>query len=75
MTTYAERREAKGMTEEGWQLWIGRQVVKTSRKPFKSGEKVNTVKGIVVNPQTGHNAFEFVEDGSNVECWRCKLSE
>ena len=50
---------------------IGKQVRKTSNKPFKSGNKINTVKGIMVNPQTQRPAFFFADDDSNVECWRC----
>jgi hypothetical protein len=53
--------------------WIGKQVVKNSGKPFKSGDTVNTVKGLTTNLQTGNSAFTFEEDESNVECWRCKL--
>lgn len=50
---------------------IGKLVRKSSNKPFKSGEKVNTVKGIATNEQTQRPAFIFEEDDSNVECWRC----
>ena len=40
-------------------------------KPFKSGGKINTVKGIIEHPQLGVPAFTFVEDDSYVECRRC----
>lgn len=56
-----------------WIDFIGRVVEKQSGKPFKSTNKINTVKGLVKNPQTGHLAFIFEEDDSNVECWRCRL--
>jgi hypothetical protein len=74
MTTYAERRKAR-YDEQTILLMIGKQVSKISRKPFKSGEKINTIKSVTQNPQTGNLAFEFNEDESNVECWRCKLVE
>lgn len=53
---------------------IGMRVKKTSPKPFKSGNKVNTVKGIVDHPEpklAGIKAFTFEEDDSVVECRRC----
>lgn len=56
-----------------WPTWIGKQVGKVSRKPFKSKEKLNTVKGLTVHPVTGHAAFTFVEDESVVECFRTLL--
>lgn len=56
-----------------WPTWVGKQVSKVSRKPFKSKEKLNTVKGLITHPITGHMAFTFVEDGSFVECYRTLL--
>lgn len=52
---------------------IGKKAYKKSGKPFKSGEKVGTVKGIVVNPNSGKYAFTFEEDETVVDCFRCKL--
>lgn len=54
------------MNEE---LPIGTKVVKKSRKPFKSGEKIATIKGYCVNPQSPKNrpAYLFDEDDSCVE--------
>lgn len=49
---------------------IGKKV-KKANKPFKSGNKENTVKGIIINQQINRLAFIFEEDDSNVECWRC----
>lgn len=37
-------------------------------KPFKSGLKVNTIKGITINPNTGKQAYTFEEDDSCVNC-------
>jgi hypothetical protein len=49
---------------------IGKKVCK-AQKPFKSGNKENTVKGVVINSNVNRLAFIFEEDDSNVECWRC----
>lgn len=54
---------------------IGRTVRKRSNKSFKSGEKNNTVFGIVTHMPTMRSGFTFFEDDSVVECWRCKLAE
>jgi len=51
----------------------GVQVYKKSDKPFKSGNRVNTVKGVTINEQTGRIAFTFEEDDSDVEIGRCNL--
>lgn len=48
---------------------------KYSSKPFKSGLKENTVKGVIEHPILGIPAFTFVEDESCVECRRCRLVE
>jgi hypothetical protein len=47
---------------------------KTQPKPFKSGNKLNTVKGIVPHNITGYPSFTFLEDGSMVECFRCSIA-
>lgn len=64
-----------------WQSMIGQRVWKNPRtdskfepKPFKSGFKVNTVKGVVQHDHTPHLAFVFNEDESQVECWRCSIA-
>ena len=54
--------------------FIGRKVKKKTGKPFKSTFKVNTVKDLVINPYTQKIAFTFMEDDSNVECFRCELA-
>lgn len=58
-------------TKSNYDSYIGKQVAKKSKKPFKSGSKVNTITGVITNTQTGNPAFTFQEDDSNVECWRC----
>jgi len=57
---------------------IGKQVCKCSvrdkrinRKPFKSGQLINTIKDVVTHPILGVLAYTFEEDNSMVECRRC----
>lgn len=50
----------------------GTKVVKISRRPFKSGEKIATVKELTVNPYTDREAYSFEEDDSVVEVRMCK---
>lgn len=54
------------------QPMIGNKVYKSSGKPFKSGNKVNTVIGVVDHAFTNHWAYIFAEDVSAVECFRVK---
>lgn len=58
---------------KNYQSFIGKKVVKKSNKPFKSGEKTNTVKGIITHPILKIPAYTFEEDESYVECRRCFL--
>lgn len=58
-------------TPEFQQALIGQQVVKRSGKPFKSGAKIGTVKGLTVHPTTQRACFTFEEDDTYVECGRC----
>ena len=51
--------------------YFGKQVMKVSGKPFKSGQKTNTVKGLIVHPALKVFAFTFEEDDSYVECRQC----
>lgn len=53
------------------EIKIGDKVVKKSSKPFKSGNKVATVKGTVNHPVLNLPAFTFYEDESIVECRKC----
>jgi len=58
---------------------IGKQCMKTAMrtkkepKPFKSGNKVNTIASVIVHPILNIPAYTFVEDDSYVECRRCKV--
>jgi len=55
---------------------IGKRVKKKSNKAFKSGEKINTVTGIIINKELGNVAcYTFAEDETWVECFRCVLAE
>lgn len=57
---------------EHLKLLIGKKVIKfPSHKPFKSGLKTNTVKGVITHEITGRPAFIFEEDDSYVECRQC----
>lgn len=51
--------------------FVGMKVVKRSRKPFKSGSKMNTIVGVTVNPNTGKYAWTFEEDDSFVDIRQC----
>lgn len=47
------------------------KVKKKSNKPFKSGNKINTVNGETININTGKPAYIFLEDGSVVDQYIC----
>ena len=49
------------------------KVKKISRKPFKSGNKINTIKGEGINPYTGKVAYIFEEDESIVDKYKCEI--
>ncbi len=72
-----ELEEAITLTgdEDHYELmqYIGCKVSKVSRKPFKSGKKVNTIKGISCHPHLEKYAFTFEEDKSIVETNRCMV--
>lgn len=57
-----------------YENWIGYKVRKPSGKPFQSGSKSNTVKGIVQHFKFAEPAFSFVEDDSMVLCRQVTLS-
>jgi hypothetical protein len=56
----------------GTPIYSGVRVVKLSGKPFKSGHKINTVKGLTCNPNTECLAYTFIEDDSIVDCKQCE---
>ena len=62
-------------TDSQIQEMIGCKVIKVSNKPFKSGSRVNTVKGVMEHPLLRIPCFTFNEDDSYVEARRCKKYE
>jgi hypothetical protein len=53
-------------------IQIGDKVVKgKSNKPFKSGNLINTVKGVINHSELNIPAYTFEEDNSMVECRKC----
>ena len=62
---------------ENYKKNIGRKCRKSAfkpgvePKPFKSGNKVNTIKGVINHPILNIPAYTFEEDDSYVECRRC----
>ena len=61
------------MEIENYEKYIGRECKKKSPKPFKSGSKTNTIKGVVNHPHLNIPAYVFHEDDSCVECRRVKI--
>lgn len=48
------------------------KVKKKSNKPFKSGNKVNIVNGVIKHPKVDELAFTFKEDDSYVSIYMCE---
>jgi len=67
-------------TEDDLKAMIGKRVVKCSGdgkrapKPFKSTYRYNTVKDVIISPNTQKLAFTFIEDDSYIECDLCYLA-
>lgn len=62
-------------TKEMFHHMLGKQIVKKSNRPFKSGDKVGTALSFTTNEHSGRIAFIMKEDDSVVDCFRCKLFE
>lgn len=60
--------------EKDWPSWIGKEVVKHSNKPFKSGEKIGVPKELCLNQYSGKQGFKM-NDKSVVDCHQCRLVE
>lgn len=63
---------------EDYEINIGCKVSKVSKnntepKPFKSGFKINSIKGVINHPILNIPAYTFNEDDSYVEVRRCKI--
>jgi hypothetical protein len=68
------------MNIEDFEKHIGKKCTKMSvsnfnytPKPFKSGEKINTIKGVINHPHLNIPAYIFIEDDSYVECRRIEI--
>lgn len=59
--------------KENYLTWMGKEIKKRSNKPFKNGEKVDTVLGLIYNEQSEKIAFEL--SNSIVDCDKCELVE
>lgn len=58
-----------------WATFVGQKVQKKSGKPFKSKDKINTVKSFgFIHPHVGTVCFLFEEDDTYVECIKCELA-
>ena len=58
---------------QNWDNYVGKQIVKRSGKPFKSGNKVGVVENMSINPNTGRKAFLMRDDQTLVDCHQCQL--
>ena len=56
-----------------WENWVGKQIIKHSNKPFKSGEKVGVIESLEINPNSGKKAFLMRDDKTLVDCHQCRL--
>lgn len=52
---------------------IGKKVFKTSKKPFKSKNQINTISGVINHPILNIPTYVFLEDDSYVECRQCEI--
>lgn len=64
----------KFIHKDNWHDWVGLEVIKHSRKPFKSGNIIVKVKEYTTNPYSGKKGFKL-DDDSIVDCHQVKLSE
>ena len=69
------------LIKDRYTLWVGKRVRKTSGKPFKSKQSINTVKSVGVHPEIFEKfkeimpCFYFADDDSHVLCSICELVE
>ena len=56
-----------------YENYIGRKCKKKSPKPFKSGDKINTIKSVINHPHLHKPPYTFHEDDSYVECSRVEI--
>jgi hypothetical protein len=63
----------KSTVQEDYTPNIGKWCVKISGKPFKGGNKTNTITDVVNHPMLNVPAYTFAEDHAFVECRRCSI--
>ena len=56
---------------ENYKNWMGKLIQKNSKKPFKSGVKIERVLDIVYNTQSEKVAFQLSD--SIIDCTQCQL--
>jgi hypothetical protein len=56
-----------------WYDWIGKEIIKKSDKPFKSGKKIGVPIGIEQNPNSLKLAFRMKDDNTLVDCHQCNI--
>lgn len=54
-----------------WENWIGLEVIKHSKKPFKGGKQIENIKDLTTNSFSGKQAF-ILNDESIVDCHQVK---
>lgn len=59
--------------EHEWDSWIGKEIIKFSKKKFKSGENVVIPIGIEINPFTNKKAFLLADECTLVDCFKTHL--
>lgn len=74
MKEFLETEQEVEETNE-WANWLGKKIMKKSKKPFKSKKIVGISNEIVINPHSGKFAFFMEEDKSVVDCRQCMLVE
>lgn len=60
--------------QDEWKDWVGLDVTKHSKKPFKSGKLIERVVEFTTNPHSGKAGFKL-DDESIVDCHQVKLFE
>lgn len=68
-----QKRHLKDIGKEVTKTRTSKKGLKLNPRPFKSGNKTNTVKGIVISEYIGLPAYTFYEDESYVEIRRCSF--
>ena len=58
---------------EKYQSMLNKSIMKTSRKPFKSGDKIGIPFAIVKHPEVCELAFMMSADDTYVSCKQCHL--